>query len=237
MFLEYYIMGIILLPAIIFAIWAQGRVHSTFSRYSNIASRKGTTAVELLEHLKRACYVENITIKPVKGHLTDHYNSHTKEIGLSQNVYNSPSVAALGIACHEFGHALQDKDGYLPLKIRKIIIPISNAASTMLMPLIIIGLIFGFAVEGGGLLGDIFLWSGIVLFGSATLANLVTLPVEYNASNRALVVLRDSVTLEEDELKMAKKVLNAAALTYVAAMLISLLNLARFLLIVFMNRR
>ncbi|MDR0850114.1 MAG: zinc metallopeptidase [Christensenellaceae bacterium] len=237
MFLEYYIMGIILLPAIIFAIWAQSKVHSTYSRYSQVTSRRGTTAAELLEHLKRVCYLENITIKKVKGHLTDHYNSHTKELALSDGVYNSSSVAALGIACHEFGHALQDKDGYIPLKLRQIIIPVSNFASTLLMPLVIIGLIFGFAVEGGGLLGEIFLWSGVVLFGSATLANLVTLPVEYNASNRAIKVLRDSVTLEEDELVMAKKVLNAAALTYVAALLISLLNLVRFLLIVLAHRR
>ena len=237
MFIEYYIMGIILVPAIIFAAWAQAKVHSTYSRYSNVASRKGTTAVELLEHLKRVCYLENITIKKVKGNLTDHYNSHNKEIALSEKVHDSASIAALGVACHEFGHALQDKDGYVPLKLRQIIIPVSNVASTILMPLIIIGLVLGFAVEGQGLLSDIFLWTGIVLFGSATLANLVTLPVEYNASNRAIKVLRDSVTLEEDELVMSKKVLNAAALTYVAALLISLLNLIRFLLVVFMHRR
>lgn len=237
MYIEYYIMGIILLPAIIFAIWAQSRVHSTYSRYSQIAARNGTTAAELLEHLKRVCYLENIKITRTKGHLTDHYNSHTKEIALSDGVHDSSSVSALGIACHEFGHALQDKDGYAPLKIRQVIIPISNVASSLLMPLIILGLIFSFAVESGGVLGDIFLWSGVVLFGSAVLANLITLPVEYNASNRAITVLRDSVTLEEDELKMAKKVLNAAALTYVAALLISLLNLVRFLIVALSNRR
>jgi len=230
-------MGIILIPAIIFALWAQMRVQSTFNKFAKVNAQSGIVASELINRLAKIIGMQGLSVIPVKGNLTDNYNSKTKTLSLSEQVYNSSSISALGVACHEFGHAIQDYRRYAPLKMRSVIVPVANFASTLLFPLVILGLIFGFGVEGGGVLGDIFLWAGVILFGTAVLANLITLPVEYNASNRAIIVLRDSLTLNEDELKAAKKVLNAAALTYVAALLISLLNLLRFLLIVLARRR
>jgi hypothetical protein len=211
-------------------------VHSTFHKYSQIASRRGTTANELLTHLLRILGYNDVQLIKTQGHLGDHYDPRTKTIALSENIYNCSSVAALGVACHELGHAMQHQNGYIPFRIRRAIIPVTNFASSLLMPLIIIGLIFNFGVEAGGLVGNIFLWGGITVFSLAVLVNLVTLPVEYEASNRAIQLLRDSVTLDEQELGEARKVLNAAALTYVAALLVSLLQLLRFLLIVLRRR-
>ena len=146
------------------------------------------------------------------------------------------SIASLGIACHEFGHALQDKSNYAPLRIRQILIPITNFMSSLLWPLVILGLIFNFGVTNGGLLGSVFLWSGVAIFGSAVLVNLITLPVEFNASKRAIKLLKETETLQEDELQGAKQVLNAAALTYLAALLVSMLNLLRFLILILSSR-
>lgn len=234
---QYYIMGIILLPAIIFAIWAQTRVQTTFNKYAKLNAKSGITTHELMEHLIKCVGLQNLSITHIKGNLTDHYNSRTKTLALSETVYNSSSISALGVAAHEFGHALQDRSNYAPLKFRQILIPITNFASGLLLPFIMIGLILGLGVSGGGIIGDVFLWVGVGIFGIAVLANLVTLPVEYNASNRAIQVLRDSATLDEVELQQAKKVLNAAALTYVASLLISILNLLRFLIVILGSRR
>lgn len=237
MYFEYYLMGIILLPGLLLAIYAQSKVTSTFNKYSTVNAVSGQSACELIKRLLVASDLSNINVKQISGHLTDHYNPSTEEICLSQSVYSSSSISALGVACHEFGHALQKKDGYFPYQIRKILVPITNIASTLLWPLVIIGLIFNLGANPNTFVGNIFLWSGIIIFGLAVLFNLVTLPVEYDASNRALKVLSSTSTLNEEELKETKKVLNAAALTYVAALVVSILNLLRFLIVVLGSRR
>ncbi len=233
---HYYLMGIILLPGIIIASWAQIKVDSTFKKYNNILATSNITASELIRALVSAAGM-NIQVTQTSGRLSDHYDSKKKVIALSNEVYHSSSIAALGVACHEFGHALQDQKHYAPFRLRQILIPITNLMSQLLWPLVIIGLIFSFAIVDGGLIGSIFIWSGIGVFGGSVLVNLVTLPVEYNASNRAIKLLRETSTLTEEELDGAKKTLNAAALTYVAALLVSILYLLRFLLVVIRLRR
>ena len=237
MYFEYYIMGIILLPALIFATYAQFKVNSTYNKYSQVFSQSNTSASELIRRLLDTCGMHSTQVVQVSGSLTDHFNPKTNEIALSQANYSSTSVSALGIACHEFGHALQQKEKYFAYQIRRVLIPVTNFASTLLWPLVIIGLIFNLAVEGGGATGNIFLWSGIIVFGLAVLVNLVTLPVEFNASRRAVAILRETSTLNEEELSGTKKVLNAAALTYVAALAVSILNFLRFLLVVLSRSR
>ena len=236
MYFEYYIMGIILIPGIIFAIFAQSKVSSTYNKYREVMSLSGETAGDLIKRLLVTTDLGHISVKQISGNLTDHYDPKKEEICLSYDVYSSSSIAALGIACHEFGHALQKKEKYFPYQIRSILVPITNIASTLLWPLVIIGLIFNFAAMPGSIVGDIFLWCGIGFFGVAVLFSLATLPVEYNASKRALNILSSTNTLTEEELKGTKKVLNAAALTYVAALLVSILNFLRFILVVNMHR-
>lgn len=237
MYFEYYLMGIILLPALIFATYAQIKVNNTYNKFSQVYSQSNTTANELIRRLLDTCGMHSTQVVAVSGSLTDHFNPKSNEIALSQSNYNSTSVSALGVACHEFGHALQQKEKYFPYQIRRFLIPVTNFASSLLWPLVIIGLIFNLAVEGGGATGNIFLWSGIIVFGLAVLVNLVTLPVEFNASKRAVNILRQTGTLNEEELIGTKKVLNAAALTYVAALAVSILNFLRFLLVVLSRTR
>ena len=225
-------MGAILLPGIIIATWAQIKVNSTFNKYNEIFARSNITASELVRRLLAAANMNHIQVTQVPGELSDHYDSRKKVLALSYNVHDSSSIAALGVACHEFGHALQDRSNYAAFRIRQVLIPVTNFMSKLLWPLVVIGLIFNFAVVDGGTLATIFIWSGIGVFGGSVLVNLVTLPVEYNASNRAIKLLRETGTLDEEELEGAKKTLNAAALTYVAALLVSLLYLLRFVLVI-----
>jgi len=233
---EYYLMGIILIPGLLLASIAQINVQTTFSTYNKLSSRSNITAAELISRLAMAAGL-NLQVVRCTGDLTDHYDPKKKLIALSDSTYNSTSVAALGVACHEFGHALQDKDDYVPMKVRQTIIPITNIASQLLMPLVTIGLIFSFATAGNSLFGNIFLWAGIIVFGGAVLVNLMTIPVEFNASKRAMKLLAATDVLTEPELKGAKKVLNAAALTYLAALVVSILSLLRFLIIALARRR
>lgn len=237
MYFEYYLMGIILLPGIILAIIAQTNVSSTYNTYSQVFAKSGIQASELIKRLLTTCDLSNINVKKINGHLTDYYDPKQGEICLSQSVYDSSSISALGVACHEFGHALQKKESYFPYQIRRFLIPVTNFASRLLWPLIIIGLIFNFGAESQTVVGNVFLYSGVIFFGLAVLLNLATLPVEFNASSRAIKILSSTNTLNEEELEGAKKVLNAAALTYVAALVVSMLNLLRFLLVVINRRR
>lgn len=232
---EYYIMGIILLPALILAIYAQSKVNSTYGKFSQVMSKKGIKAYEMARLLLDCAELQNVKVIQVAGNLTDYYDDKKKVVALSSSVYDSSSVAALGIAAHEVGHALQFKNNYLPVKIRNIIIPITNISSTLLWPLVMLGLIFNFAAMPGSLVGDICLWSGVIIFGLAALLDLITLPVEYNASHRAIQILSKTEILDDEETKGAKKVLGAAALTYVASLLTSILNLIRFLLVILMH--
>ena len=206
----------LVLPAVIFALWAQFNVKSTFSKYSKIASRSGMTGFDSARRILDANGLGSVRIAHVSGDLTDHYNPTDNTIYLSDSVYGSNSAAAIGVAAHEAGHAVQHATGYTPIKIRSAIIPITNIGSNLAMPLIILGIILSFPTLA---------YIGVAAFGLSTLFQLVTLPVEFDASGRALKALEGS--LDGDDLASARKVLRAAALTYVAALAVSLVNLLR----------
>ena len=238
MYLQYYLMGIILLPGILLGIYAQNKVNSAFSHYSKVTARIGVTAGELIRRFARQSEMDYLTINQINGHLTDNFDPRDRSINLSSSVYNSSSIAAIGIACHEFGHAMQQKQHYGPYVLRRIAIPITNIASKLLWPLVIIGLMLNVLVyQSGSVFGDICLWGGIGFFGLSVLINLITLPVEYNASHRALALLENSGTLNSEELEGAEEVLKSAALTYVAALVVSILSFLRFLLFILSMRR
>lgn len=235
MWLEYYIMGIILIPALIFSTYAQIKVSKTFNKYAKVKNVREITAKQAVEKILSVENINDVTIQKVPGELTDYYNNKTKTIGLSNNVCDSTSVSAIGVALHETGHAMQYNDGYKPVKLRTAMAVVSNFASQLLWPLVIIGLLFNIGAGFNNLFGNICLWAGIGFFGVAIIFNLITLPVEYNASKRAKKIMIEQNILTEEEMQGASEVLNAAALTYVAALIISLLQLVRFLL-VFTNR-
>lgn len=217
------------LPAIIFALIAQIMVKSTFSKYSSEKNQHGYTAKEVARKILDENGLYSVSIEYISGNLTDHYDPSANVIRLSDSVYNSTSVAAIGVAAHEVGHAIQHAQGYAPIKVRQAIIPITQIGSSLALPLVFIGMLFG-ALQWLIPIG-IFLYTGVVLFQA------VTLPVEFNASGRALKTLDENVILYKSEVKMAKKVLTAAAMTYVAAMFSSLMSLLRLILISNRNRR
>lgn len=231
MYWEYYLMGIILLPAIILSAVVQSKVNLTYKKYSKKLSQKGLTAKQVAEQMLQKHGADDVVVKRVKGTLTDYYSDKDKTVALSDGVYDSTSVSAIGIAMHEVGHALQYADGYAPIKFRNLMVGACNLSSKLLWPLVIIGLIFNLGVENGGLLGSICLWAGIGFFTLSIILNLITLPVEYNASNRAKKLMASEGILTEQELSQASEVLNSAALTYVASLIVSILNLVRFLLV------
>lgn len=235
MYWEYYLMGIILLPAIILAIWAQTRVSTNFKKYNEVMSSRGMKAHEVARLILDAAGLQAVKIVKISGELTDNFNPKTNVVSLSESVYDSSSVAAIGIASHEVGHAIQYAQNYAPIKIRMVLVKVSNISSALLWPLVILGLVLNFGL--GTVFGNICMWAGIIVFGVAMLFEIVTLPVEYNASSRAKQILTDSELLTKDEMVGVNKVLNAAALTYVASMLISMLNFLRFLFVMIANNR
>lgn len=213
---------ILIVPAMIFAMWAQMRVSSTFNRYSKVGSARGLSAAQVCRQILDENGLFAVRVERVAGNLTDHYDPRSNVIRLSDSVYNSTSVAAIGVAAHEAGHAVQYSVGYVPIKIRNSIIPVSKLGSTLSMPILLVGLLFN-----SGVLVEI----GILLFSTMALFQLVTLPVEFNASGRALRTLGDYHILDDEETRMAGKVLKAAALTYVAALLSSAAQLLRLILL------
>lgn len=215
-----------MIPVIIFSFLCQAKVNSNFRKYSSIRNSRGLTGAEAAYRLLQLNGVTDIKIKPISGNLTDHYNPATKEICLSQSVYNSASIAAVGVACHEAGHACQHAEGYFPLKIRNAVIPITKFGSNLGIPLALLGLVFNY---------EPLVYIGIILYSAVALFQLITLPVEFNASKRALNVISSNGLLAENEYSGAKQVLSAAALTYVAALASSLATLLRLLLVA--NRR
>ncbi|MBR3848196.1 MAG: zinc metallopeptidase [Oscillospiraceae bacterium] len=219
---------ILVLPAMIFAFIAQSRVTSTFEKYSRNANVRGITGAEVAHRMLMAFGVTDIKIEKTSGNLTDHFDPKAKVIRLSESVYDSTSIAAAGVAAHECGHAMQYSVGYGPIKLRNAIIPVCRIGSSLSMPLILAGFIFTWQP-----LVDI----GILFFALATLFQLITLPVEFNASRRALETLTSSGTLTDEENAQAKKVLSAAAMTYVAALAVSLAQLLRLILIFGGGRR
>jgi len=235
-YFTYLLMGIILLPGIICAVIVQSRVTNAFKTYSKVPSIKGITAQDACKMLLQNAGITDVEIIRIKGSLTDHYNPKTKTLGLSEGVYNSTSISALGIAAHEAGHAIQHAENYAPLKARKVFGTLSNICSNMLWPLIIIGIVVSAFSSSGTAFGDIFLWGGVVFFGISVIFSLATLPVEFNASKRALANLTDGGILDTTEVKGAKVVLNAAAQTYVAALVVSILSFLRFVLAIVVSR-
>ena len=219
---------ILLIPAIILSMWAQFRVSSSFRKYSQYMSRRGRTGAEVARSLLQGSGIYDVEVLLGQGHLTDHYDPRSRKIVLSDGVYNSSSIAAVSIAAHEVGHAMQHDSGYAPLSLRTIIVPVAGFGSKLAFPLLLIGFMLG---EGGFFLIDL----GILFFACAVLFQVITLPVEFNASSRAITVLANDMYLDEEEVRPAKKVLNAAAMTYVAATFVALLQLLRLVLL--RNRR
>lgn len=211
---------LILLPAIAFALWAQFRVKSTYAKYSREFA--GLTGAEAARMVLEMNGVNDVTIEPIAGELTDHFDPKTNTIRLSKGVYNVTSVAAVGIAAHEAGHAVQYAVGYSPIKLRTAIIPVTQIGSTLSWPILLVGLLLG---------SETLAMIGVLLFCAVVLFQLVTLPVEFNASNRALDTLGASGYLQEEQLSGAGKVLRAAAMTYVAALAQALAQLLRLLMI------
>ena len=221
---------LLLIPAMILAAWARFKVTSSFKKYSAQRSLKGYTGADVARALLRENGLNNVEVLPVAGQLSDHYDPRTKTVKLSQGVYDSPSIAALSVAAHETGHALQHATSYAPLNIRSAIVPVANISSKAAMPIFIAGMFLG---NSGYLLMNI----GIILFLGAVIFQVVTLPVEFNASKRAIAMLESGNYITKDEVKPAKKMLDAAAMTYVAAAFMSLAQLLRLILLSGRRRR
>lgn len=229
---------VLVLPTVIFALIAQWQVTSTFRKYSKVPVRSGMTGRQTAEAILSSAGIYNVNIQAIRGSLTDYFDPKNSVICLSEDVYGASSVAALGVAAHECGHAIQHKVGYTPLVIRNAIIPITRIGSNMAMPLILLGLLFsGVNSYSSGSVGYYLIMAGILCFGLSVLFQVITLPVEFNASHRALDILASSGILAGDEISGARKVLTAAAMTYVAAMAQALANLLRLLLIFTGGRR
>ena len=211
-----------LAPALIFGIYAQGKVKSTYQKYSQVANRRGLTGAQAARYILDSAGLQNVPVEHISGELTDHYDPRNKVLRLSDGVHNGRSVAALGIAAHECGHALQHDTGYVPLTFRNSFFPVANIGSNLAFPLIFIGILLGL---GKGMIGGVLFDIGILGYAMAVVFSVVTLPVEYNASSRAMAVLTESGIVTTDENKHAKKVLDAAALTYVAAALSAIMTL------------
>ena len=210
---------------------ASARVKGTFNKYSQLRSMSGMNGAQVAQRVLQAAGIYDVQVRHVSGSLTDHYDPRTKTVNLSDPVYNATSVAALGVAAHECGHAIQHAKSYAPLSIRSALVPIANFGSMLAWPVILIGLLFN--TRSSGLIIDI----GILLFSAAVLFQLVTLPVEFDASRRALVMLRTQGILADDELKYTRRALKSAALTYVASAAAAILQLLRIILITNGRRR
>lgn len=224
---------ILVMPAIIFSVWASAKVNSTFKRYSDFRPSGGMTGAEAARRVLDANGLYNVRIEHISGNLTDHFDPRTNVIRLSDKVYGVSSTAAIGVAAHEAGHAVQYAKGYIPLKLRNAIIPVTNIGSRLAMPLILLGILF----SGMGTQFIYVAYAGIACFALSTLFQLLTLPTEFNASRRALASIENSELLYGEELEGAKKVLSAAALTYVAALSVSIMQLLHLLMIVGGGRR
>lgn len=223
---RYYLL--LVLPAILIALWAQLQVKSTFARYSSVSVRGGLTGAEAARRILDANGLQHVAVEPVTGNLTDHYDPRTQVVRLSQDVYYRSSVAAVGVAAHETGHAIQHARNYAPLSIRTAIVPITQIGSSLSIPLVLLGYLMG---------NEPLVNIGILLFSLVTLFQLITLPVEFNASRRALATLDQYRMVTEEEHQGVRKILTAAALTYVASLLVSLANLLRLILLFGGRRR
>lgn len=225
---------LIMLPAFIFMLYAQAKVSSAFNKYSKVANSQRITGVEAAHRLLRVNGLDNVRVEGVKTRLGDHYDPSKKVLRLSPAVASTPSVAALGIVAHEVGHAVQDKVGYAFLRLRTALVPAANVGSTLGYLFVIIGLLLAALV---GRFGLAVVWIGVLLFSLAVIFSLVTLPVEFNASNRARQMLRSTGMVSTQEYNAASAVLSAAALTYVAATLQAITQLFYFVMLALGSRR
>ena len=213
---------ILVIVGAVISMWASGRVQSTFAKYSRMGSMSRMTGAETARRILDSQGLYHVQVRSVSGNLTDHYDPRTKTVNLSQSVYGSTSVASIGVAAHECGHAVQDAQAYAPLNIRSALVPVANIGCKLSWPIILIGLLLGMTP---------FLHLGIILFSLSVLFQLITLPVEYNASSRAVSLLGQLGILQGNEVGAARKVLNAAALTYVAAAAATILQLLRLIIL------
>ncbi len=224
---------VILIPCLILSMWASANVNSTFKRYAKQLSSRRITGAQAAQRVLSANGVTGVRIERVSGNLTDHFDPKTNVIRLSDSVYDDTSTAAIGVACHEAGHAVQYAHSYFPIKLRAAIIPITNIGSRLAMPLILLGVILSAFGNHSQALIDI----GILAFSLSLVFQLVTLPVEFNASRRAMTAIREGDILTTEELKGARKTLTAAALTYVAATIVAFAQLLRLILLFGGRRR
>ena len=213
---------ILVLVGVALSVWASSRVNATFRRFSQVRSMTGMTGAEAAARILHSQGIYDVTVRSVRGNLTDHYDPRTKTVNLSESVYSAASVAAIGVAAHECGHAIQDNVGYAPLKLRAAFVPVANLGSKLSLPLILIGVLIGLSP---------FVKIGIWMFVLAIAFQVITLPVEFNASGRAIRLLEEQGILAGQEVDGTRKVLGAAALTYVAAVAASVLQLLRLLIL------
>ena len=219
---------LLLIPALLLSLWAQFRVSSTFNRFSRVRASSGMTATQMAEQLLHAEGVYDVSVERTRGNLTDHYDPKNMVLRLSDSTANSTSVAALGVAAHEAGHVLQHRDGYAPLMLRTAAVPVVNIGSNLSWPLFLVGIIVSW---------EPLVYAGIALFALAVLFAIITLPVEFNASKRALAALEANGYLQPgEEMRGAKKVLSAAAMTYVASAFMAIMQLLRLLAIAGVRR-
>lgn len=219
---------VLVMPAVLLSLWASWNVNSTYRRYSQNSNSRGLTAAEAARRVLNANGLSNVPIECIPGELTDHYDPSANVVRLSEGVFGSRSTAAIGVACHEVGHAIQHATGYLPVRIRSAIVPITNIGAKLSVPLIMAGLLLsGFSQK---LIMAAYI--GILLFSLCAVFQVVTLPTEFNASRRALVTIQDMNLLTDEELTGARRTLRAAALTYVAALATTLVQLLRFIILV-----
>lgn len=222
---------LLVLVGVVLSLLASAKVKGTFNKYSRMRNARGMTGAQAAEQVLHGAGIYDVRIEHVSGNLTDHYDPRSKVLRLSDTVYGQTSVAAVGVAAHECGHAIQHAKGYGPLKLRSVLVPVASFGSKIAWPLILLGLLFNSKSSW------LFIQIGIIAFSAAVLFQLVTLPVEYNASNRAIRVLADTGMLYGDEIKAAKKVLSAAALTYVASAATAILQLLRLIILTGGRRR
>ncbi|EXJ23408.1 putative metal-dependent peptidase [Alkalibacterium sp. AK22] len=220
---------ILIIIGMIISGFASMYVQSTYSRYSNVKSKGGYTASDVCRQILNASQLQNVRLEGIRGNLTDHYNSQDNVLRLSDTTRNSTSVAAIGVAAHEAGHAMQDRDNYGPLRLRSALVPVTNFGQTAAFPILFLGIFMGYQ--------ETLINIGILMFSLTLLFQLITLPVEFDASKRAIRVLEEQHLLTQEELPQAKKVLNAAALTYIAAVIASFLSVLRLFLIFGGGRR
>lgn len=230
----YLVAGLLILPTLVFSVIASIKVNTTFNKYARVNSGTGKTAALIAREILDQNGLQKVIVKKIRGSLTDNYNPSTHVLSLSESVYGSTSVAAIGVACHEVGHAIQHSQNYLFSTLRSKLVPVLNFSNRLLWPIFILGYIFGF-MYSDSIVGEVFMWIGVILFGGSLLFSLVTLPTEFDASRRAQRILKEQY-LSPQGAAATRKVLTAAAMTYVASFLMASLQFLRILALLLLAR-